>query len=121
MVWRAVFVAEEVRISPLGSASDPSAQLVKLRQSEGIRPVHDQRVRVGDIQPGFDDRGTQQDIDLAFGETLHHRRQLVLIHLSVSDADPRFGDKFAQVQHHRRDGLHPVMDEEDLSAALQLT
>ncbi len=61
-------VAEEIGVGALRAAPDPAAQLVELRQSEGIGPVDDQRVGVGDIQAGFDDRGAEQDVHLAGGE-----------------------------------------------------
>ncbi len=116
---RAVFVAEEVRVGALGAASHPSAQLVELRQAKGVGAVHDERVRVGDIQPRFDDGGAQQHIDLSGGELLHHARERAFLHLPVTDADTRFGQQLFQVHHHRRDGLHAVVEEENLSAAFE--
>ena len=48
--WRLAVVAEEIGIGALRPAPHPPAQLVELRQAEGVRPVHDQRVGVGDVQ-----------------------------------------------------------------------
>ena len=113
-------VPEEVSISTLGAASDPAAQLVKLCQPECIGAVHDQRVRIGDIQPRFDDGSAQQYIDLVMGEAVHHLRQFVLLHLAVPDAVPGFRDEFLQVHEHRGDAVDAVVKEEHLSTPLQL-
>ena len=44
----------------------------------------------------------------------------MLVHLAVPDGDPRFRDDRGQLFGPFADGLHPVMDEEDLPAAAQL-
>ncbi len=46
--------------------------------------------------------------------------QLVLAHLSVSDPDARFGDELFERFRDGIDRLDPVVDEIDLSAAIQL-
>ncbi len=46
---------EEVGVGLLSAASDPSAQLVQLRQAEEIRPIDDDGIGVGDIESGLDD------------------------------------------------------------------
>ena len=52
---RAFIGDEEVGVGLLSAASDPSAQLVQLRQAEEIRPIDDDGVGIGDIESGLDD------------------------------------------------------------------
>ena len=52
---RLVARVEEVRVGAFAASSDAPAQLVKLGQAEGVGAVHDERVRVGDVQAGFND------------------------------------------------------------------
>ena len=59
---------EEVRVRPLPAAADPAAQLVQLRQPGGVGPVHDQRVRVRDVEPGLDDRRRHQHVEVPVPE-----------------------------------------------------
>ena len=113
-------VAEEVGVGALRAAPDPAAQLVELRQAEGVGAVNDEGVGVGDVEPRLDDGGAEQQVGLAVHEGKHHPLQLVFLHLAVADGDPCLGHDAGQMLRHGADALHPVMDEEDLAAAAQL-
>ncbi len=112
-------VTEEVGIRPRRAAPHPSAQLVELRQAKGIGAVYNQGVGVGDVEAAFDDGGGEQHVNAAFGKIAHHLREFTLVHLTMPNANARLRNELLQVQFHRVDGLHAVVDKEDLPAALQ--
>ena len=60
---------------------------MKLRQAEALRVLDDHHRRVGNIHADFDDRGRDEDVDVAATERLHRRLTL-------------FG-RDAAVSHHR--------------------
>ena len=76
----------------IGSPHAPS-DLVELREPETVGPVHDERVRVRDIEAVFDDRGADQDIDLPVDKAPHDSIQLPRRHLSVGDLDSGLGNQ----------------------------
>ena len=47
---RLVAGVEEVRVGAFAASSNAPAQLVELRQAEGVGAVHDERIRVGNVQ-----------------------------------------------------------------------
>ena len=112
---------EEVRVGALPGPPDPAPELVELGQAEPVGVVDDDGVGVGDVQPGLDDGGADQHVDLAVDEGAHHRRQQVLVHLPVGDGDARLGHQRAHPFGLSLDGLHAVVDVEDLAAPGQLT
>ena len=57
---------------------------------------------------------------LAGGEGEHDPLQRALGHLAVADDDARVGQQAAQLLGLGLDGLDPVVDEEDLAAAVEL-
>ena len=76
--------------------SDSTAQLMQLRQTEVIRPLDDNGVGSRDIDPGFDNGGTNQHVETLMMEIIHHPFQFALAHLPVTDGDPRFWYQFCQ-------------------------
>ena len=70
-----------------GSPTDPSAELVKLREPEPVGLVDDDGVDVGDVQSALDDGGADEDVEPALVEVQHHFFQLPGRHLPVADAD----------------------------------
>ena len=58
----------EQRIGPQLRAADAAAQLIELGEAEHVGAMHDQRVGVGDVEAGFDDRGREQDVVFAVVE-----------------------------------------------------
>ena len=118
---RLAVVVEEVRVGPLATASDASAQLVELTQTVLVGAIDDDRVRVGDVQARLDDRRRDQHIRSTLPEVVDHLLQLVLAHLPVRHRDPRLGHELGEVGRDALNGLHPIVHVEDLSLAQQLT
>ena len=56
---------QQVGVGPPRRAPDPAAELVELGQAKGVGPVDDDRVGVRDVEPGFDDRGADEDVGIA--------------------------------------------------------
>ena len=102
-------------------AADAAAQLIELRQAEGVGAVHEHRVRVRNVEPGFDDHRRDEDVDLAVHELAHHFLELALAHLPVADADFRARDEAPDVIGDGANRLDAVVNEENLAAAIQLT
>jgi hypothetical protein len=111
---------EEVGVPALPATPDPAAQLVQLSQTEQVAALDDQRVGVGDVQPGLDDRGAHQDVVLALPEALDELLELVLVQLPVRGDDPRLGDELPEPPGRLLDRRHPVVHVEDLPVAQQL-
>ncbi len=82
---------QEVGVAAFAAAAHPAAQLVQLRQAERVGALDDQRVGVGDVQAGLDDRRADQDVVLAVPEPLDGALQLLLGHLPVRDDDAGLG------------------------------
>ena len=74
---------EEVGVRPLAAAADPAAQLVQLGEAEDVGALDDQRVGVGDVEAGLDDRRADQDVELLLPEADDDLLELVLVHLAV--------------------------------------
>ena len=120
LAQRAVLVVEQVGVGAGGAAADAAAELVELRQAELVGVVDDDRVRVGDVEAGLDDRRADEDVGLAVGELEHHALELVLVHLAVADADLGLGHELAELARDQLDVVDAVVDEVDLAAALHL-
>ena len=116
----AVLRVQQVRVGALAAPSDPSAQLVQLREPEQVRAIHDERVHRGHVEPALHDRGADQHVVLAIGEVEHHALEPAFVHLPVRDGDARLGDQMAHLLGHVLDVLHPVVHEEDLTLAEEL-
>ena len=56
---------QQVAVGLLLVASDPAAQLVKICQAVAVRVVDEDRVDAGNVYAVLDDRGGDEDIDLA--------------------------------------------------------
>ncbi|CRH64315.1 Uncharacterised protein [Chlamydia trachomatis] len=63
---------EEIRIRTLAASSHSTTQLVQLGQAEHIGAIHDQRIRIGNIQAGFHNGGTHQNVELVVPEVDDH-------------------------------------------------
>ena len=93
---------------------------MQLGEAEGVGPLDDHRVGVGDVEAGLDDRGADQDVEALLPEVDHHLLELVLAHLAVGGGDPRLGHELADPGGGLLDRRHPVVDEEHLALAQQL-
>ena len=113
-------IVQEVRIGAFAATADAAAQLVQLAQAEAVGMVHDQRVRVRDIQAGFDDRGAYEHVDVAMPEVADDLVELLLPHLAVGGADLGFGHELLDPGGHAGDVGHAVVHVEHLAAAQQL-
>ena len=65
LAQRPVLLVQQVGVGARGAAADAAAQLVELRQAEPVGVVDDDRVRVRDVEPRFDDRRADEDVGLA--------------------------------------------------------
>ena len=81
-------------------ASDTSAQLIQLGQSHSVRIVDDDRVDVGNVQTGFDDRRRNQNVDFAVDKAKHDFFQISLRHLSVCKCHIRIRHHFPNLCCH---------------------
>lgn len=99
-------------------ASDTSAQLVKLRQSEHIGAVDDQRIGIGYVQAGFDDVGRQKDVAAAPREGGDRVVQVVPGHLAMGTDDPEFGRQRFEPFRNEIEVGQPGTDIEALPATL---
>ena len=110
---------QQICVGPVVATSDTPAQLVKLCQTEAVRPVDDDGVDVWHIEAGFDYGGADQDVSLPVGESHHHLFQFRLRHLTVADEDARLRRQFAQLLGDVVDGPHAVVEKENLPVAFQ--
>ena len=79
-------VVQEVGVRAFAATADAPAQLVQLGEAEPVGVVYDQRVRVGDVESGLDDRRAYEHVDVAMPEVADYAVELLLPHLAVSDA-----------------------------------
>ena len=86
----------QVGVGQAVGAPDAPAQLIQLREAEVVGVVDDQRVRVGHVQAGLDDRRAQQHVVLVLVEVEHHVLQRVLAHLAMADRDARLGHELRE-------------------------
>ncbi len=111
---------QQIAARPAVRAADPAAQLIQLRQAEGVGAVHEHRVGVRNVEPRLHDHRRDEDVDLAVDELPHHLLELSLAHLPVSDADASARHDMADVLRHSIDRLDAVVDEENLAATIEL-
>ena len=112
-------IDHQVTVSPMLVAADSPTQLVQIRQPVAIRFVDENCIRVRDVQAAFHDRRRQQQVKLVSDEAGHHVFQFVLRHLSVADANARLRHDVSQLLGEHRDVFHAIVDEKNLSAAIQ--
>jgi len=115
MAWQ-----EQISVGLMLVASDPSAQLVQVAQTEPVRAIDDDRVRVRNIESAFDDGCGKQHVGFAIDEFRHDVLEFIAVHLSVADHNARMRQQRAELLFHRVDGEHAVVQEENLAAAVQL-
>ena len=82
---------QQIGISLMMRASDATAQLMQLSQTETVGAVHDDGVDGGYVDAGFDDGGAQQHIETLLIKIAHYLLQITLAHLPVRDANACFG------------------------------
>ena len=112
---------EQVGVRPLPGTADPAAQLVELTEPQQVGTVDDQRVDRGHVDARLDDGGADQHVELALPEVEHDLLEGALVHLAVGHRDAGLGHELAQLAGDVLDVLHPVVHEEHLALAEQLT
>ena len=111
----------QVRIRMARRTTDTAANLVQLRQTHIVCVLDDKRVRVRNVNAGFNNRGADQNINLAVRHLVHNLCNLFLTHFAVNDADSRIRKPLLPHVRTSLDGLHAVVQVVYLSAASQLT
>ena len=91
---------EEVRVGDDVAPADPPADLVELREPEGVRPLDDERVRLRDVEARLDDRRRDEHVGVAGEEREHVALELALWQLAVRDEE-------AQLRAELRGGARP--------------
>ncbi len=89
-------VRGQIGKGPRLRATDPAPDLVKLRQTEHVGPVHHQRIGRRDIDAAFHDGGRNQHIIFPVIEGAHHLLQLGRAHLAVADDELHLRHLLAQ-------------------------
>ena len=92
-------------------------QLVQLRESHAVGLMDDDRVDIGDVQPGLYDRCGHQHIDRTRDEIIHDPLQLRFLHLAVRTCNLRLGHKMCQARRLLLDVIDPVVHVIDLPLA----
>ena len=92
---------------------------MQLRQTELVGTVHDDGVGRGNVNAGLDDGGAQQHVEALLVEVAHDPFQLALGHLAMGHLDARLGNQLGQHLPTVLDGAHLVVQEVDLTAALE--
>src|SRR5690606_9289353 len=94
--------------------------LVELRESELVRTIDDERVRIRNVETAFNNGGGHEDVHLTIHEAAHDLLELLLLHLPVADLDLRVRYQPLHPLSEGVDRLDTVVDEEDLAAAVHL-
>ncbi|MNX65117.1 hypothetical protein D3C86_961610 [compost metagenome] len=61
-------IGDQHAVGLLGSSADPAAQLVELREAEALGVFDDHHRGIGDVHADLDDRGRDEDVQLAVAE-----------------------------------------------------
>ena len=117
---RTLRIPQEIRVGAVTATPHTATQLMKLRKAIVIRAVHDQRVRVSDIQPGFDDGRGDEHVIAALPEIHHDLFKPALRHATMRNSDPRFRHQLSELPRNLIDRGHPVVDVENLALTHQL-
>ncbi len=112
---------EEIGVGALATSTDAPAQLVQLSETEAFRAVHYQRIDRGQVDARLDDRRAHEHVEATLPEVDHHPFERALVHLSVRDGDARVGHELSESSRHLIDVRDPVVDEEDLTFAQELS
>ena len=111
---------EQIAVRAAVRPADAAAQLIELREPEVVGAIHEHRVRVRHVEPRLDDHRRDEHVDLAVHERVHHVLELALAHLPVRDGDARARHDALDVVGDRLNRLDAIVDEEHLSAAIEL-
>ena len=102
------------------SPADSASQLVEVRQPKTICPVDHDGIGVRNINSAFDNGGREENIRFPLDKRMHDIFEVLPGHLAVANQNPGFGNQFEQTLSYDFNTLNPVVEEENLSATLQL-
>src|SRR5580658_1000381 len=110
---------EQIGVSAAVGAADAATQLVEFAEAVALSAIDDDGVGEGNVEAVFNDGGGDKHVKLMAHEGEHDFLKLVLAHLAVSGGDARAGDELLDARSDFVDGFDAIVDEEDLTAALQ--
>ena len=76
---------------------------MQLGQAEHVGAVHDQSVRVRNVEARFNDRRAHEHVELVVPKVDDHLFKLMLGEFAVCDAYPRLGHEFLNMGGDRGD------------------
>ena len=98
-----------------------ATKLVELTQTEPVSVFDNERIGVGDIQAGFDDRSTDQNLHFTVCHGMHYITQSFFTHFAMSHSHLQIGDPPFQRAGALVNGFYPVMQVVNLSASLNFS
>ena len=93
---------------------------MQFRKPEHVGAFDNHRVCVRNVNSRFNDRSADENVDFPFDEQPHDTFEFGTAHLSVGDGDACAGSERADLLRRLFDGVHAVVNVENLSAASQL-
>src|SRR3984957_1491205 len=109
----------EIGVSAAIGTANAAPELVKLRESEAVGTVDQDRVAERNVEAVLDDRGRNQNVGFVVHEFQHHFFKFTFRHLPVADDDPGCGDENLELGRYFEDGVDAVVDEINLAAAFE--
>ncbi|MPN37422.1 hypothetical protein SDC9_184940 [bioreactor metagenome] len=92
---RLILPERKIGVAAARRTADAPAQLVELRKPKMVGVVDDDRIDVGDIKAGFDDRTAQKHVEFAVKECKHCTLEQPFAHLPMGHAYRGLGDELA--------------------------
>ena len=111
---------EQVGVRGDVGAADASADLVELAQPEHVGALHDQGVRLRDVDARLDDRRRNEHVGVTGEEGVHPLLEVALPHLAVGDEETEPRAQLLELCAHLLDRLDTVVEIERLPAARML-
>ena len=94
------------------ATSDPSAELMELRESESVGFLDDDDGGIRDIDADLDDGGRDQDIEGSFLKGFHHGFLFLGFHFSMYESDPEVREDLLFERFVFRDGGFDILEGE---------
>ena len=88
---------------------DPPAQLIEIGEAELVRAIDDDRVRIRNIEPAFDDRRANEHVYFPGYESRHDGFEFVRVHLAVADFNSGLRTKLPMRSRTRWIDIDPVV------------
>ena len=110
----------KVGVGAACAPADSAAYLMKLGKSHRICIFYNQRVGIRNIDACFDYRGADEDIGISLDKALPDIGKLLFFHSAVRYIDIRIGKFLFQPRRSACDIFYPVVQVENLPAAMEL-